>query len=97
MAIGICAGAASPAAAQGAAAISTLNMQAVPDVGRDEVRRVQGALEQKGFDPGPIDGIAGPRTREAVRRFQDRYGMTASGDIDNQLLFALGQTAIAGR
>jgi peptidoglycan hydrolase-like protein with peptidoglycan-binding domain len=97
MAIGVCAAAASPAAAQGAAAISTLNMQAVPDLARDNVRTVQRALEQKGFDPGPPDGIVGPRTREAVRRFQDRYGMTASGDIDNQLLFALGQSAIAGR
>ena len=77
------------------AAIRQLNMAGVPDLGRDNVRQVQDALEAKGFDPGPIDGIAGPRTKAAIRKFQDRFGMKAGGEIDNQTLFALGKVELA--
>ena len=30
--------------------------------------------------PGPVDGVLGPMTREAVRGYQDRYGMPATGE-----------------
>ena len=73
-----------------AAAIRNLNMDAVPDLGRDIVRKIQAALEAKGFDPGPIDGVVGPRTKAAVRKYQDHFGIKATGEIDNQTLFALG-------
>ncbi len=33
------------------------------------VREVQQALRDAGYDPGPIDGIMGPRTRSALRRY----------------------------
>lgn len=36
----------------------------------DEVRLVQEKLKQEGIDPGPIDGIYGTHTEEAVIRFQ---------------------------
>jgi peptidoglycan hydrolase-like protein with peptidoglycan-binding domain len=75
--------------------ITQLNMAAVPNLDRDSVRIVQRALENKGFDPGPIDGRVGPRTRQAVRGFQYRYGMKASGEINNQVLFALGKVDMA--
>jgi len=86
-----------PAASQAdkSAAIRQLNMAGMPDLGRNNVRQVQDALEAKGFDPGPIDGIAGPRTKAAIRTFQDRFGMKASGEIDNQTLFALGKVELA--
>jgi peptidoglycan hydrolase-like protein with peptidoglycan-binding domain len=75
--------------------IANLNMTATPDLDRDGVRAVQRALREKSIDPGPIDGSAGPRTREAVRTFQSRYGMKPTGAIDNQLLFAMGQADLA--
>ena len=31
------------------------------------VREVQQALSNAGYDPGPIDGIFGPRTKSALR------------------------------
>jgi peptidoglycan hydrolase-like protein with peptidoglycan-binding domain len=37
----------------------------------------------------------GPKTEAAVRAFQERYGMSPSGRIDNQLLFALGRPDLA--
>jgi hypothetical protein len=33
------------------------------------VREVQQALSAAGFDPGPIDGIMGPRTKAALRKY----------------------------
>jgi peptidoglycan hydrolase-like protein with peptidoglycan-binding domain len=71
--------------------IKNLNMDAVPNLGREIIRKVQATLEAKGFDPGPIDGVAGPRTKAAVRKYQDHFVIKASGEIDNQTLFALGR------
>ena len=34
------------------------------------VREIQEALKSLGFDPGPIDGIMGSQTRDAVKAFQ---------------------------
>ena len=34
----------------------------------DHIRDVQQALTTAGYDPGPIDGVMGPRTRAAVRK-----------------------------
>jgi len=86
-----------PAAAQNdkMAAVSRLDMASSPNLDRDQVRGVQRALEQKGFDPGGIDGVVGPITRSAVRKFQDRYGMKPTGEITNQTLFALGKADLA--
>jgi peptidoglycan hydrolase-like protein with peptidoglycan-binding domain len=79
-----------------AAATDPLIMDSAPSLNQDSIRQVQQALQKKGFDPGPVDGLFGPKTKEAVRNFQDRYGMNASGDIDNQTLFALGIPELAG-
>jgi peptidoglycan hydrolase-like protein with peptidoglycan-binding domain len=73
-----------------AQSIEKLDMSAVPDLDRDEVRKVQTALQAKGFDPGSPDGRLGGETRAAVKKFQDRFGIKATGAIDNQTLFALG-------
>jgi len=72
-----------------------VNMDAMPTLNPDGVRKVQLALQKKGINPGPIDGIYGPLTKEAVRTFQSRYGIKATGDVDNQTLFALGEVDLA--
>jgi hypothetical protein len=33
------------------------------------VRELQEALQQSGYNPGPIDGIMGPRTKAALRQY----------------------------
>ena len=48
----------------------------------DDVRAAQQALRDKGFDPGPIDGIQGPRTTAAVRDFQEKENLTVTGQLD---------------
>jgi Putative peptidoglycan binding domain len=78
-----------------AAYAKDLDMHAVPPLTREAIRTVQQALQKKGFDPGTIDGNLGRRTEQAVRKFQDTYGINASGRIDNQTLYALGQPQLA--
>lgn len=43
------------------------------------IRELQSALQAAGFDPGPIDGAMGPRTRAAIRAFQSANGLAADG------------------
>lgn len=50
---------------------------------------VQKALKDAGFDPGPIDGIWGPRTRAAVVAFQRARGLIADGIVGPQTRAAL--------
>lgn len=56
----------------------------------DLVARVQQLLRARGFAPGPIDGRAGPQTREAIRKYQQRMGMRTTGEIDKAMLISLG-------
>ena len=74
-----------------------VDMNAVPNLASDGIRQVQLALQKRGFDPGPIDGIYGPLTKGGVSKFQDFYGIKATGEINNQTLYALGMTQLAGR
>jgi Putative peptidoglycan binding domain/FecR protein len=53
------------------------------------VRNVQQALDAKGFDVGPIDGVLGPRTQGALRAFQAQQGLERSGQLDEQTITAL--------
>lgn len=44
-----------------------------------DVAEVQSVLNRAGFSAGAADGAFGPRTREAVIRFQRRFGLTPDG------------------
>jgi len=52
----------------------------------NDVREVQGRLQSLGFDPGPVDGAAGPKTAAAVSRYQEAHGLQATGVADNDTL-----------
>lgn len=47
---------------------------------------VQHALNRRGFDAGPADGIAGTRTRAAIERFQRAEGLAIDGRVTRNLL-----------
>jgi hypothetical protein len=78
-------------------AVADLDVNAVPALNREAVRRVQIVLKEKGFDPGPLNGVPNPRLQAAVRTFQSRYGIEARGEIDNQTLLALGEAGLASQ
>lgn len=58
--------------------------------GSSTVREAQQALKDKGFDPGPVDGLNGPRTRAAVRDYQKQQNLTVNGRLGNETLTSLG-------
>jgi peptidoglycan hydrolase-like protein with peptidoglycan-binding domain len=58
--------------------------------GSDDVRAEQQALKDKGCDPGPIDGINGPRTQAALRDFQTKQNLQEDGKLGPQTRDALG-------
>jgi cell wall-associated NlpC family hydrolase len=47
----------------------------------EDVRWVQRRLHMHGFDPGPADGVFGPRTDRAVRAFQQSHGLEVDGVV----------------
>ena len=52
---------------------------------------LQTALSTKGLYSGTIDGVRGPATRSAVRRFQRQVGLQADGVVGRQTRRALGR------
>jgi hypothetical protein len=46
------------------------------------VKQAQQALKDKGHDPGPIDGVMGSRTKEAVKSFQSASNLQVTGTLD---------------
>ena len=59
------------------------------------VMYVQLRLRELGFDAGPVDGIAGPRTRAAIQAFQLAERMKVDGELTRRLvdyLFELGSS-----
>ncbi len=58
-----------------------------------EVRALQTALNQRGFDSGKPDGQIGPATRLALRQYQRSLGLPADGYPTPELLKLLQQGA----
>ena len=52
------------------------------------VLQVQIGLVGYGYYEGPLDGVMGPMTREALRRFQADYGLDVTGTITPEVLDA---------
>ncbi|WEK03324.1 MAG: peptidoglycan-binding protein [Candidatus Devosia phytovorans] len=61
---------------------------------RDVVSKVQLALNKLGFDVGTPDGLAGPKTADAIKAFERGTGMTESGAINPRLLAVLGSQPV---
>jgi hypothetical protein len=51
---------------------------------------VQQQLQRDGYYDGPIDGVLGPQTREAIAAFQADNGLSVTSVIDRPTLAALG-------
>jgi peptidoglycan hydrolase-like protein with peptidoglycan-binding domain len=80
------AGATAPAAAPAAPAAAA---PAAP--GQANVLGIQKALQKLGFDPGRLDGVMGPPTQAAVKKFQQANGLPADGVVDPKTQAALAK------
>ena len=72
---------------------TTADMPSTPSV-QSDVRAAQEKLKDKGYDPGPIDGIWGPRTAAAVSEYQRKEKMTVTNRLDTE---TLGKLEVAPR
>jgi len=61
--------------------------------GAEQIKKVQKALQEKGADPGPVDGIMGPKTEAALKSFQKEEKLPETGHMDRQTLAKLGVSA----
>jgi peptidoglycan hydrolase-like protein with peptidoglycan-binding domain len=64
--------------------------------GSGQVRTLQRRLAGLGFAPGPIDGRYGPRTTQAVERFQSARRLTIDGVMGARSFAALDATPRSG-
>ncbi len=56
---------------------------------REEVLALQRGLNSLGFDAGEADGVIGPATRAAVKRFEKAAGLPPDGYATPDLLEAV--------
>lgn len=63
------------------------------DLSRERRAAAQRALNARGYDAGPPDGVLGPRSRVAIRTFQAANDLGASGTLDTPTLQRLGVVA----
>jgi len=71
------------------AAQSSMSSEGATAAADPQVRQVQQALKDKGHDPGQIDGVMGPQTKQALQSFQQAQGISGAGELDQQTLTAL--------
>jgi peptidoglycan hydrolase-like protein with peptidoglycan-binding domain len=64
-----------------------------PPTSNPQVQEAQRLLTERGYAPGPVDGLMGNKTREALRRFQGDMSLSVSGRLDEQTLGALRSSA----
>jgi peptidoglycan hydrolase-like protein with peptidoglycan-binding domain len=75
----------------GAAVLALATGAGVARAENPQVAGLQVALRAHGVYSGPIDGVAGPGTVAAVRRFQARAGLAADGRAGQRTRAALGR------
>src|SRR6476469_3208797 len=54
-----------------------------------QVSQIQQALNAQGYSVGAVDGQMGPKTKAALKQFQQAKGLQASGKLDQQTVAML--------
>ncbi len=80
----------SQGASQGAGMEQQSQQQAQnPAQNPEVVKQAQEKLSAAGLEVGQPDGIVGPKTQAALKEFQEKEGLQASGQLDSETLAAL--------
>lgn len=53
------------------------------------VREAQRTLRELGYQPGPLDGVVGPRTKRALVRYQMAERIEVTGQLDSETMVRL--------
>lgn len=69
---------------------TTQNAETVYALTQSENKQVQQKLKDLGYYNGAIDGIIGPKSVAAIKKFQKDYGLTVDGIVGKNTLKALG-------
>ena len=48
------------------------------------IKQIQKKLIDEGFNPGPIDGLRGKRTNDALKKYQLSLDIPATGELDSK-------------
>lgn len=57
---------------------------------KDEIKKMQETLHDKGHYPGNVDGVFGLRTRASIREYQKAENLPATGQVDRRTADGLG-------
>lgn len=64
----------------------TVKPSGIPSISKSQVEEIQSLLNSYGYNAGPADGIAEPKTVRAVCAFQRDAGLPVDGEISEALL-----------
>ena len=63
---------------------------AAQELSVNDMKLIQLRLQEKGYDPGNVNGTADETTRAAIRKFQQDQGIPVTGTIDERTANELG-------
>jgi peptidoglycan hydrolase-like protein with peptidoglycan-binding domain len=70
--------------------------QGTAGMSAEDIKKIEQALQAKGHNPGPVDGVMDEKTRQALRAFQKANNLSATGVLDQQTAAKLGVQLGAG-
>jgi peptidoglycan hydrolase-like protein with peptidoglycan-binding domain len=65
--------------------------------GASIVAAVQTTLTEYGYYSGPIDGVYGPATTDAIKKLQTDLGVTADGRLGPETVSAFNEAVASGK
>jgi peptidoglycan hydrolase-like protein with peptidoglycan-binding domain len=68
----------------------SLTPPASADGSRSDIKKAQQSLADKGYDPGPVDGVLGAQTRRAIGQYQKAEDLPVTEHLDAKTASRLG-------
>jgi peptidoglycan hydrolase-like protein with peptidoglycan-binding domain len=66
-------------------ALLLISLSVVATEAGPRIAEIQAGLAELGYDPGPVDGLLGRKTRDAIMAFQKDQGLTVDGQYSDIL------------
>jgi hypothetical protein len=62
----------------------------ISNLEKEKKKDIEQALQDKGFEPGSVDGVIDSQTQSAISKFQRDNNLPATGTVDEQTAKQLG-------